>query len=41
MARKEMIGFTATASGLLDSGCSAANLIGLAVARNTKVVGYA
>jgi glutamate/tyrosine decarboxylase-like PLP-dependent enzyme len=33
---KEMLGFPAAASGLLTSGCSAANLIGLAVARNTK-----
>jgi glutamate/tyrosine decarboxylase-like PLP-dependent enzyme len=33
---KEMLGFPATASGLLTSGCSAANLIGLAVARNAK-----
>ena len=31
---KEMLGFPATASGLLTSGCSAANLIGLTVARN-------
>jgi glutamate/tyrosine decarboxylase-like PLP-dependent enzyme len=33
---KEMLGFPAPASGLLTSGCSAANLIGLAVARNAK-----
>jgi len=33
---KEMLGFPASASGLLTSGCSAANLIGLTVARNTK-----
>jgi glutamate/tyrosine decarboxylase-like PLP-dependent enzyme len=33
---KEMLGFPGTASGLLTSGCSAANLIGLTVARNTK-----
>jgi aromatic-L-amino-acid decarboxylase len=33
---KEMLGFPASASGLLTSGCSAANLIGLAVARNTQ-----
>ena len=33
---KEALGFPASASGLLTSGCSAANLIGLAVARNTK-----
>ena len=36
---KEMLGFPASASGILTSGCSAANLIGLAVARNTKA-GY-
>ncbi len=36
---KEMLGFSATASGLLTNGCSEANLIGLAVARNTKA-GY-
>jgi len=36
---KDMLGFPASASGLLTSGCSAANLIGLAVARNTKA-GY-
>jgi glutamate/tyrosine decarboxylase-like PLP-dependent enzyme len=36
---KEMMGFPASASGVLTSGCSAANLIGLAVARNTKA-GY-
>jgi aromatic-L-amino-acid decarboxylase len=33
---KEMLGYPASASGLLTSGCSAANLIGLAVARNTR-----
>jgi glutamate/tyrosine decarboxylase-like PLP-dependent enzyme len=33
---KEMLGFPPSASGLLTSGCSGANLIGLAVARNTK-----
>jgi aromatic-L-amino-acid decarboxylase len=33
---KEMLGFPAAASGLLTSGCSAANLIGLTVARNAK-----
>jgi glutamate/tyrosine decarboxylase-like PLP-dependent enzyme len=33
---KEMLGFPVSASGLLTSGCSAANLIGLAVARNAK-----
>ncbi|MFN2212196.1 MAG: pyridoxal phosphate-dependent decarboxylase family protein [Anaerolineales bacterium] len=31
---KEMIGYPAGASGLLTSGCSAANLVGLTVARN-------
>jgi glutamate/tyrosine decarboxylase-like PLP-dependent enzyme len=36
---KEMLGFPSSASGLLTSGCSAANLIGLAVARNSKA-GY-
>ncbi len=36
---KEMLGFPASASGVLTSGCSAANLIGLAVARNVKA-GY-
>ena len=36
---KEMLGFPGSASGLLTSGCSAANLIGLAVARNAKA-GY-
>jgi aromatic-L-amino-acid decarboxylase len=36
---KEMLGFPASASGLLISGCSAANLIGLAVARHAKA-GY-
>jgi glutamate/tyrosine decarboxylase-like PLP-dependent enzyme len=36
---KEMLGYPASASGLLTSGCSAANLIGLAVARNTRA-GY-
>ncbi|OGO29819.1 MAG: hypothetical protein A2Z16_13035 [Chloroflexi bacterium RBG_16_54_18] len=36
---KEMLGFPASAGGLLTSGCSASNLIGLAVARNTKA-GY-
>ena len=35
----ETLGFPATASGLLTSGCSAANLIGLTVARNIKA-GY-
>ncbi|UCE95961.1 MAG: aminotransferase class I/II-fold pyridoxal phosphate-dependent enzyme [Candidatus Bathyarchaeota archaeon] len=33
---KEMLKFPASASGVLTSGCSAANLIGLTVARNTK-----
>jgi aromatic-L-amino-acid decarboxylase len=33
---KEALGYPTSASGLLTSGCSAANLIGLAVARNTK-----
>ena len=33
---KEMLGFPASASGTLTSGCSDANLIGLAVARNAK-----
>ena len=36
---KEMLGYPELASGVLTSGCSAANLIGLAVARNTKA-GY-
>ena len=33
---KQIMGFPGSASGLLASGCSAANLIGLAVARNAK-----
>jgi aromatic-L-amino-acid/L-tryptophan decarboxylase len=33
---KEMLGYPSAASGLLTSGGSASNLIGLAVARNTK-----
>jgi glutamate/tyrosine decarboxylase-like PLP-dependent enzyme len=33
---KEILGFPKTASGLLTSGCSASNLIGLTVARNTQ-----
>ena len=33
---KEMLKFPALASGVLTSGCSASNLIGLAVARNMK-----
>ncbi|MGD8505741.1 MAG: aminotransferase class I/II-fold pyridoxal phosphate-dependent enzyme [Candidatus Bathyarchaeota archaeon] len=36
---KEMLEFPASASGVLTSGCSAANIIGLTVARNTKT-GY-
>jgi len=36
---KDMLGYPEDASGLLTSGCSASNLIGLAVARNTKA-GY-
>jgi aromatic-L-amino-acid decarboxylase len=36
---KEALRYPALASGLLTTGCSAANLIGLAVARNTKA-GY-
>jgi glutamate/tyrosine decarboxylase-like PLP-dependent enzyme len=35
---KELLGYPSAASGLLTSGCSAANLIGLAVARNAKAV---
>jgi len=33
---KGMLGYPAEASGLLTSGCSASNLIGLAVARNAR-----
>jgi aromatic-L-amino-acid decarboxylase len=33
---KEMLGYPMAASGILTSGCSAANIIGLAVARNAK-----
>ena len=33
---REIFGFPAASSGVLTSGCSAANLIALAVARNTK-----
>lgn len=33
---KEMLQFTPSASGVLTSGCSASNLIGLTVARNSK-----
>ncbi|OPX79545.1 MAG: L-tyrosine decarboxylase [Methanosaeta sp. PtaB.Bin039] len=33
---KSMLGYPPAASGLLTSGCSASNLIGLAVARNAK-----
>jgi glutamate/tyrosine decarboxylase-like PLP-dependent enzyme len=36
---KKMLGYPASASGLLTSGCSAANLVGLGVARNT-MAGY-
>jgi glutamate/tyrosine decarboxylase-like PLP-dependent enzyme len=36
---KEMLQFPTSASGVLTSGCSASNLIGLAVARNAKA-GY-
>lgn len=36
---KSMLGYTPSASGVLTSGCSASNLIGLAVARNFKA-GY-
>ena len=36
---KELLGFPTSSSGTLTSGCSAANLIGLAVARNAKA-GY-
>ena len=36
---KTMLEYPAEASGLLTSGCSASNLIGLAVARNTRA-GY-
>lgn len=36
---KEMMGFPPGSSGTLTSGCSAANLIGLAVARNSRA-GY-
>lgn len=33
---KQMLGYPLSASGVLTSGCSVANLIGLAVARNAK-----
>ena len=33
---KEMLGYPTSASGVLTSGCSAANIIGLTVARNAK-----
>jgi aromatic-L-amino-acid decarboxylase len=33
---KEMLGYPPSASGVLTSGCSAANIIGLTVARNAK-----
>ena len=36
---KQMLGFPLSASGLLTSGCSVANLIGLTVARNARA-GY-
>ncbi len=36
---KAMLGFPEEASGIITSGCSASNLIGLAVARNSKA-GY-
>jgi len=36
---KEMLGYPPESSGLMTSGCSASNLIGLAVARN-KMAGY-
>ena len=36
---KSIFGFPEEASGLLTSGCSASNLIGLALARNT-MAGY-
>lgn len=36
---KDMLGYSSDASGILVSGCSMANLIGLAVARNVKA-GY-
>jgi aromatic-L-amino-acid decarboxylase len=36
---KEMLGYSDSASGILTSGCSAANLIGLTVARNA-MAGY-
>lgn len=36
---RELLGFPASATGLITSGCSASNLIGLAVARNT-MAGY-
>jgi aromatic-L-amino-acid decarboxylase len=35
---KELLGYPTSASGVLTSGCSASNLIGLAVARNSKAV---
>ena len=38
---KELLGFPATAGGVLSSGCSGSNLIGLAVARNVKAPGDA
>jgi aromatic-L-amino-acid decarboxylase len=33
---KEMLGYPQSASGILTSGCSAANIVGLTVARNAK-----
>ena len=36
---KEMLGYPADASGLLVSGCSMANLVGLTVARNAEAEG--
>ena len=36
---KEMLGYPAEASGLLVSGCSMANLVGITVARNAKAEG--
>jgi glutamate/tyrosine decarboxylase-like PLP-dependent enzyme len=36
---KELVGFPDSTSGILTTGCSAANLIGLAVARNVKAPG--
>jgi glutamate/tyrosine decarboxylase-like PLP-dependent enzyme len=33
---KTLLGYPPNASGLLTSGCSASNIIGLAIARNAK-----